>query len=257
MLIQALVFGSSTEGELAPVDVGQWIAELRSRNLGEYAKKQARFVQKERASIAQGVMIDGLTAVFLLNGESVTSTTGKDVVSFYRGQFINFEESNISLPSSVLQLVPLLQGICSFSLSAPNLKAVVEAVVGLACKERASSAWARSVLTNAMGDAKIVNNHNVRGVLNYIQHAQPPERQVGVRKKRDQTIFEVSNESDKAVCINRRIVRKHVWVWVFVCARRRQERRAPSQKLFETKRPRLPAVPATRSLPTQRFERFL
>ena len=127
-------------------------------------------------------MIDGLTAVFLLNGESVTSTTGKDVVSFYRGQFINFEESNISLPSSVLQLVPLLQGICSFVLSAPNLNAVVEAVVGLACKER---------------------------------------------------------------------------VWVFVCARRRQERRAPSQKLFETKSPRLPAVPATRSLPNQRFERFL
>ena len=257
MLIQALVFGSSTEGELAPVDVGQWIAELRSRNLGEYAKKQARFVQKERASIAQGVMIDGLTAVFLLNGESVTSTTGKDVVSFYRGQFINFEESNISLPSSVLQLVPLLQGICSFLLSAPNLKAVVEAVVGLACKERASSAWARSVLSNAMGDAKIVNNHNVRGVLTYIQHAQPPERQVGVRKKRNiPTIVEVSNESDKAVCINRRIVRKHVWVWVFVCARRRQERRAPSQKLF-TKSPRLPAVPATRSLPTHRLERFL
>ena len=67
-----------------PVDVGQWIAELRSRNLGEYAEKQARFVQKERASIAQGVMIDGLTAVFLLNGHSVTSKTGNDVVSRHR-----------------------------------------------------------------------------------------------------------------------------------------------------------------------------
>ena len=241
-----------------PVDVGRWIDELRSGNFGEYVEKQKRFVQKERASIVQGVLIDGLTAVFLLAGKSVTSTTGKDVVSFYRGQFINFEESNISLPSSVLQLVPLLQGICSFLLSAPNLKAVVEAVVGLACKERASSAWARSVLTNVMGDAKIVNNHNVRGVLNYIQHAQPPERQVGVRKKRNiPTIVELSDDGLKAVCINRRIVRKHVWVWVFVCARRRQERRAPSQKLFETTRPRLPAVPATRSLPNQRFERFL
>ena len=98
VLIQALVFGHSTEGALVPVDVGRWIDELRSGNFGEYVEKQKRFVQKERASIAQGVMIDGLTAVFLLNGESVTSTTGKDVVSFYRGQFINFEESNISLP---------------------------------------------------------------------------------------------------------------------------------------------------------------
>ena len=127
--------------------------------------------------------------------------------------------------------------------------------MGLAFKERASSAWVRSVLTSAMGTAKVVNNQNIGGLIKFLEHAQPPERQVGVRNKRDiPTIVEVS---PKAVCINRRIVRKHVWVWVFVCARRRQERRAPSQKLFETTRPRLPAVPATRSLPTQRFERFL
>ena len=55
-----------------PVDVGQWIAELRCGNLGEYAEKQASFVEKSRASIVQGVMIDGLTSVFLLNGQSMT-----------------------------------------------------------------------------------------------------------------------------------------------------------------------------------------
>jgi hypothetical protein len=237
-----------------PVDVGRWIDELRSGNFGEYVEKQKRFVQKERASIVQGVLIDGLTAVFLLAGKSVTSTTGKDVVSRFRKMFINFEDSNICLSSVVCNLVPLLQSICSFSLSARNLTSVAEALMGLAFKERASSTWVRSVLTRAMGTAKVVNNQNIGGLIKFLGDEQPPERQVGVRNKRDtQTIVEVS---PKAVCINRRIVRKHVWVWVFVCARRRQAR-APSQKLFETKRPILPAVPATRSLPKHRFERFL
>ena len=85
-----------------PVDVDQWIDELRSGNFGEYAKKQAIFVEKSRASILQGVLIDGLTAVFLLDGESVTSTTGKDVVSRERRMFINFEASNICLSSASL-----------------------------------------------------------------------------------------------------------------------------------------------------------
>ena len=238
-----------------PVDVGRWIDELRSGNFGENVEKQARFVQKERASLVQGVMIDGLTAAFLLAGKSVTSTTGKDVVSRERKMFINFEDSNICLSSVVCNLVPLLQGICSFSLSAHNLTAVAEALMGLAFKERASSAWVRSVLTRAMGFAKVVNNQNIGGLIKFLGDEQPPERQVGVRNKRDTpTIVEVGDDGLKAVCINRRIVRKHVWVWVFVCARRRQ---APSQKLFETKIPRLPAVPATRSLPNQRFERFL
>ena len=257
MLIQALVFGPSTEGALVPVDVGQWIAELRSGNFALYAEKQAILVQKSRASILQGVLIDGLTAVFLLDGESVTSTTGKDVVSRERRLFINFEASNICLSRAVCQLVPLLQGICSFSLSAQNLTTVAEAVMGLAFKEKAHSTWVRSVLTSAMGAVKVVHDKNIGVLIKYLGDAQPPERQVGVRNKRDIRIVEVSDEGLKAVCINRRIVRKHVWVWVFVCARRRQERRAPSQKLFETKRPRLPAVPATRSLPTHRFERFL
>jgi len=50
------------------VDITRWIAGLRAGNPSEYEEVQASFAVRTRANIVQGVVIDSLTAVFLLDG---------------------------------------------------------------------------------------------------------------------------------------------------------------------------------------------
>ena len=76
VLMKALIF--ATQGGAGNVYITRWIAGLRDGNpVAEYAEVQASFANKARATIVQGVVTDALTAVFLLNGNSITSDIGQ------------------------------------------------------------------------------------------------------------------------------------------------------------------------------------
>ena len=89
--------------------------------------------------LLQGVVIDSLTAVFLLDGKSVSSVIGRALVSKFGKLFVSYDSASMSLGSAVQSLVPQLQAICKSSLSPANLKLVVQKVVELSLKPHAVS----------------------------------------------------------------------------------------------------------------------
>ena len=199
------------------VDITRWIAGLRDGNpVEEYAEVQASFANKARATIVQGVVTDALTAVFLLNGNSMTSDIGRGLLVQFAKLFVTYEEVSRSLGSAVRTLVPQLQTMCNPSLTDKNLRAVVHNVMELSLKPRANIEWVTKTIGNVLQAVRAVNNHNCGQVLTRLKSAVVPDRVVSIRKKKsaDPRVVEVkatdNKVKDNKVCYNRRIVREHV-----------------------------------------------
>ena len=149
-------------------------------------------------------MTDALTAVFLLNGNSFTSVIGQSLLLRFAKLFVTFNEVTMTLGSSVRKLVPLLQAMCSPSLTDTNLKAVVQNVMALSLKPRANLDWIVKTITDVSVAARAVNNHNCRGVLTQLTSAVVPNRVLSIRKKNPAALgvveLKATKVKDNKVC---------------------------------------------------------
>ena len=84
---------------------------------------------------------------------------------------------------AVRTLVPLLQGMCSPSLTDKNLVAVVHNVMELSLKPRATMDWVTKTIGNVMQAVRAVTNHNCGGVLTRLTSAVVPDRVMSIRKR--------------------------------------------------------------------------
>ena len=195
---------------MVDVDITRWIEGLRAANPIEYEDAHASFAERTRATIVQGVVTDALTAVFLLNGASVSSDVGRGLVLRFAKLFANYDPVSMSLALPVQLLVPKLHAICQ-SLSPANLKKVVQKVMELSLKPRASVDWVKKTITNLVGLMRAVTNTNCERFLTELTCAAVPIRVLKVRNhKTEATIVELSEAKDDKVCINRPIVCEHV-----------------------------------------------
>ena len=193
------------------VDITRWIAGLRAGNPSEYEEVQASFAVRTRANIVQGVVIDSLTAVFLLDGQSVSSVIGRALVSKFGKLFVSYDSASMSLGSAVQSMVPQLQAICKSSLSPANLKLVVQKVVELSLKPHASCEWVKKTIGGLLRVMRAVTNQNCGALLKELTSAVVPGRVLKVRNTTAKALelVEVEMKNNK-VCINRRIVCENV-----------------------------------------------
>jgi hypothetical protein len=180
--MKALIFATQG-GAVGNVDITRWIAGLRDGNpVAEYAEVQASFVARTRASLVQGVVTDALTATFLLNGNSMTSDIGRRSLLRFAKLLVTYDEDSMSLGLPVRKLVPQLQVMCNPSLSDKNLKAVVQKVMELSLKPRASNEWVMKTIGNVMQAVRAVTNNTCGQVLKELTSAVVPARVMSIRK---------------------------------------------------------------------------
>jgi len=202
------------------VDIYQWIANLREGISGELEAAHKRVVAKARTSNVQSVLFEAMTAAFLLGDIPVSSSAGRELLFRNQELLINFDQG---IPRNVEVLVPTMQRLINSKLSAENQKAFVEMVVALSLKDRASLGFVTTTLLAVSNRVPIVNNANCGRLIQALKDARPAEP--SIRKKRGALrVEEVSNSSERPVCINRRIAREHGCV--FSCARRLKPRKS-------------------------------
>ena len=202
------------------VDVYRWIANLRDGIPGEFEEAHKRVVAKARTSNVQSVLFEAMTAAFLLSDSPVTSTAGRELLFRNQELLINFDQG---IPRNVEVLVPTMQRLINSKLSAENQMAFVEMVVALSLKERTSLGFVTKTLLEVSNSVPIVNNANCGRLIQALKDARPAEP--SIRKKRGALrVEEVSNSSERPVCINRRIAREHGCV--FSCVRRLRPRKS-------------------------------
>ena len=162
---------------------------------------QASFADRTRETIVQGVVTDALTAAFLLNGNTMVSDIGRGLLVQFAKLFVTFEEVSMSLGSAVRRLVPQLQTLCSPSLSDKNLKAVVQNVMELSLKPRASFDWVMETIGNVLQAVRAVTNHNCGQVLKELTSAVVPARVMSIRKTNSAALGIVVLRNNEVCCI--------------------------------------------------------
>ena len=234
------------------VDAAQWIRELRARDPSRYGERQASFAARERTNNARTAVIDAVTAALLLNDDSISSTSGQEVLSQFEHLFVNFDTANCCLVPGVRDLVPKLQGMFC-RLSADNIEKLVEKLVALALQDRSTITWVTATIGRVLGNVRAVTNATCKQVLLALEQSVPPTRAlIGKKKRGEVKLVEVNNNAN-AVCINRRVVCERGCG--FSCARRSKLRRVPKRQKVTATRATRTIVPAA-MIPHQR-QRFL
>ena len=95
---------------------------------------------------------------------------------------VTYDEDSMSLGLPVRKLVPQLQVMCNPSLSDKNLKAVVQKVMELSLKPRASVEWVMKTIGNVMQAVRVVTNNTCGQVLKELTSAVVPARVMSIRK---------------------------------------------------------------------------
>jgi len=191
----------SSTAEFSHDDLALWVQELRERNPCTFGESQANYATNQRQNRAKQITLDAVTAALLLKDDAMGSGEGKAVLSQFilKGLFVHADLVQQCLDPGVRELVPSMQSMFNTSLSAENRVAIVEAVIRLPFKDKATASWVKTVLTDVNRQYRVFTNGNFEAVRSALGQANPPTRTRAPRQLNSQA--RAGGAAQEKVCI--------------------------------------------------------
>ena len=155
-------------------DIEEWSRGLVARApASKYGKLHLDYAAAFRQTQLTSLVIDAVTATFLLRSDKADSDTGRALLFDFREYLTSFNEVTNALDERVIRLIPRLQHLLD-CLKPENRKPVVEAVFRLGTMERASMSWLTKTVSDAVCTLKLVNNTNFLEAVRLLNVAVTP-----------------------------------------------------------------------------------
>ena len=157
------------------IDIEEWSRGLvaRAPATSPYGKLHLDYAAAFRQTQLTSLVIDAVTATFLLRSDKADSDTGRALLFDFREYLCSFNAVTNALDDRVIRLIPRLQHLLD-CLKPENRKPVVEAVFRLGTMDRASMTWLTKTVSGVVFKLKFVNNTNFSEAVRLLNVAVTP-----------------------------------------------------------------------------------